>query len=166
MTGTLGSMMSSRLTYQPLAAADADVFHALATDSHVRRYLLDGMIVSREWAADAIATSTRLFREHSVGIWLAFEGARAIGFCGFRVIAELEPHPQLLYALLPDATGRGLASEMAKALVDHAADVQFAPVRASVDEVNAASIRVLEKTGFQRCGDVPGEFGRIWLYER
>jgi RimJ/RimL family protein N-acetyltransferase len=29
----------------------------------------------------------------------------------------------------------------------------------SVDEVNAASLRVLSKLGFERCGSRPGAFG-------
>jgi RimJ/RimL family protein N-acetyltransferase len=159
-------LTSRRLTYRTLARGDLDAFHALATDPHVRRYLLDGEIVSRDWAGAEIATSEQLFRERHIGLWLVHDEAGAVGFCGFRVIVELEPHPEIVYALLQRATGCGLATEIAEALSAYAASVQFGPVRASVDEVNAASIRVLEKTGFRRCGELPGAFGRIWMYER
>jgi hypothetical protein len=41
---------------------------------------------------------------------------------------------------------------------------QHIPPTAPVDEPNLASIRVLEKLGFRRCGDMPGAFGRMFEY--
>jgi len=34
-----------------------------------------------------------------------------------------------------------------------------------MDESNAASMRALDKAGLRRCGEVPGAFGRIVLFE-
>jgi RimJ/RimL family protein N-acetyltransferase len=156
---------SPRLAYRRLGSGDLDRFHALATDEHIRRYLLDGQVLPREWADGELAASDRLFEAAGVGLWLVVEGGDVIGFAGFRVFAEVEPAPQLLYALLELATGRGLATEITGALIAHAREVGLDPIVASVDEVNAASVRVLEKAGFRRRGEQEGELGVMRLYE-
>ena len=159
-------LTSPRLAYRAVSPTDVDTFHALATDEHIRRYLLDGLVVPRAWAADEIAASERLFSERQLGLWLTFDDGRVVGFCGFRVFAELDAHPQILYALLPRAVGRGLATEMTRALLAYAETIGFAPVRAGVDEINTASLRVLEKAGFRRTHTLPGPFGATAMYER
>lgn len=156
---------SPRLAYRRLGAGDLDRLHALATDEHVRRYLMDGQVVAREWADDELVASDRLFETDGVGLWLVAEGDDVVGFAGFRVFPEVEPAPQLLYALLERASGRGLATEIAAALIAHAREVGLAPILSAVDQVNAASIRVLEKVGFRRRGECEGAFGAILLYE-
>ena len=64
---------SERLGYRRLTAADLDVFHELVIDSHVRRYLLDGERLPREWSAKEIRSSQSLFHERGVRIRLVFE---------------------------------------------------------------------------------------------
>ena len=134
----------------------------------MRRFLLDGALVSRDWAEAEVAASDRLFAALGVGLWLVAEaaGGPAIGFSGFRIFEEVEPAPQLLYALVEARTGRGYATEMARALVGCAREVGLSPVRAGVDAVNLASVRVLEKVGFERAGEVTGAFGPLWLYQQ
>ena len=160
---------SQRLTYRKLHAADVDAFHTLVIDPHVRRYLLDGKTMPREWSDGEVRTSDRLFEARGVGIWLIFEPhdtENPVGFCGFRVFAEVGPEPQLLYALPHRHTGKGYATEIARTLVEYArGNAGFGTVTSAVDEPNGASIRVLEKVGFRRCGEVPGAFGKIVLFE-
>lgn len=167
------SPRSPRLRYVALDEADIDAFHALITDTHVRRYLCDGQELPREWAADAVAASKRLFAARGVGLWLVFEhGAGApIGFAGFVDFNHVDGYevfggqPQLIYALREQATGRGYATEAATACIRHARErAGFTAVCAAVDEPNQASVRVLEKLGFARCGQRPGAFGQIFLF--
>lgn len=159
-------LASPRLRYRPVSVADLDAFHALLTDEHVRRYLLDGHVVSLPVAADEIAASERLFAAHGIGLWLASDATGFVGFCGARVFESIDPHPHLLYALLPRATGHGLATEMLTALVDYCTAIGFTPLRAGVDEINGASVRVLEKCGFTVRTSMPGAFGAMRIYER
>lgn len=157
-----------RLRFRRLAAADLDAFHALATDPHVRRYVLDGETVGRDWARAEVEESARLFAEAGYGLWLLFEaqGRDPIGFAGFRRFPEVGPGPQLLYALVEPATGRGYATEAGRALVEYAVrHLGWDRVESGVDEPNAASLRVLEKLGFVPTGRVPGAFGWIVLLE-
>jgi ribosomal protein S18 acetylase RimI-like enzyme len=84
-------MESDRLTYAPVTEARLDDFHRLVQDEHVRRYLMDGQVLPREWS----------------------EG--------------------------------------------------FDTIVAGVDEVNAASLRVLEKLGFRKAATLPGSFGNMYV---
>ena len=158
--------VSPRLGYRRLATEHVDELHALGTDSHVRRFLLDGKVVERDWARDAAEISAQSFQRHGLGLWLLFErsaeGAAPIGLAGFWVFDELGPELQLVYALRKEHTGQGYATEAAAALVDFArAHAGIGEIPATVDEPNLASIRVLEKLGFVRCGHAAGAFGRI-----
>jgi [ribosomal protein S5]-alanine N-acetyltransferase len=151
----------------PLAGPDGEAFHALAVDPHVRCYLLDGQVVTREWAADAAAKSEREHDRSGLGLWLLFEqgGAAPIGFAGYWVFEELGPDPQLIYALLAEHTGRGYATEAAEALIAFGREYAGqGAIVASVDEPNVASIRVLERLGFERTGELPGAFGPTRMY--
>jgi len=163
---------AARLTYRPVDLAHADELLALAVDPCIRRYLLDGEVVSLDWARGAVAASDALFAEYGVGLWLARladdagDGGDLVGFCGFHIFPELSPAPQLLYALREVYAGRGLATEMARALV-RAARARaggWPVVEAAVDAPNGASIRVLEKLGFLQVGTLPGAFGSTHLY--
>ena len=160
-------MVSPRLRYQPVGLETLDAFHALVQDQHVRRYLMDGEVFPREWSEARVRDSLALFERRGVGLWLAREaGSGAVaGFCGFLELAAIDPEPQLVYALLERFTGRGYATEMARASIAHArTQPAFSEIVAAVDGVNVASVRVLEKLGFARTGTLPGAFGDTFTY--
>lgn len=159
-------MLSDRLRYVPVTAATLDAFHALVRDPHVRRYLMDGHLFPREWSAARIRESEALFERHGVGLWLASERASdaLVGFCGFVEFPAVHAGPELVYALPERYAGRGYATEMARASIAEARmRGGLRDIVTSVDEINRASLRVLEKLGFQRCGSRPGAFGRTLL---
>ena len=159
---------SARLRYEALTLEHLDQFHSLVQDEHVRRYLMDGEVFPREWSEDRVRDSMALTARRAVGLWLAFEQASGelAGFCGFLEITSLHPEPQLVYALLERFTGRGYATEMARAAIDDArATAGFTEIVAGVDEVNAASVHVLEKLGFVRTETRQGAFGNTFMYE-
>ena len=121
MSDHIPPLTSPRLHYRRLSAEDLNAFHALIVNEHVRRYLLDGLTMDREWSAGQVAASDALFAERGVGLWLAFlpgQPSPPIGFCGFICFAETGPEPQLLYALLAEHAGQGYATEMAQALIE------------------------------------------------
>lgn len=159
-------MLSARLTYRPVAPADLDAFHGLVEDEHIRRYMMDGQSFPREWSAAHIRASQALFERLGVGLWLAHDEQtdELVGFCGFLVLPEVHDGPELVYALRERFTGRGFATEMARASIAEArAHPAFGEIVASVDAVNAASVRILEKLGFDRVGTQPGAFGDMLL---
>lgn len=159
---------SPRLEWHRLAPEYIDVFYRLVRDGHVKRYLLDGLDLPRAWCDAEIDASDRLFAACGVGLWLVrLRGdPDMVGFVGYRIFEEMGPEPQLLYAFVKRATGRGLATEAARALVSagHAAGLD--PILSAVDGPNVASMRVLEKVGFVKVRTtVEGAFGEMAWFE-
>lgn len=153
---------SPRIEYVPLEVQHLDVFHDLLVDPHVRRYLMDDEAVSREWAAAGITDSVALREARGVGIWLLRVDGDWAGFAGFRVFPDIDPEPQLLYALRDTATGRGLATEAGLACLRFADWPRFVT---AVDPPNHASVRVLEKLGFLFAGRLePDGFPKTHVY--
>jgi ribosomal-protein-alanine N-acetyltransferase len=161
----LPGMLSDRLRYAPLALENLDRFHRLVQDEHVRRYLMDGNLFPREWSEERVRESQSLFGRRGVGLWLVTEAAtdELVGFCGFMEIASIHPEPQLIYALFERFSGLGYATEMARASIAHGRGQGFTQLLASVDEVNAASCRVLEKLGFEAVATQQGSFGSMFV---
>jgi [ribosomal protein S5]-alanine N-acetyltransferase len=157
-------VQSPRLRYRSLSLADVDDFHRLVQDDYIRRYMMDGNLFPRSWAEDRVRDSQALFASRGVGVWLAEEGSSGalVGFCGFLALREQPVEPQLVYALLQPWSGRGYATEMARACIaDARAQHGLGEIRAEVDEVNPASLRVLEKLGFERVSVARGAFGNL-----
>ena len=153
------------MKYQRVEPAGLDAFHTLVQDPHVRRYLMDGNVFAREWSEERVRDSGALFERRGVGIWLVHDKKTddLVGFCGFFEIPSI-PEPQLVYAMFKRFTGRGYATEMARASIAQARRRPgFAEVFAAVDEVNVASVRVLEKLGFERMVTRQGTFGNMFL---
>src|SRR5262245_59585321 len=160
-------MISDRLRYCPLEHTSLDAFHHLVTDEHVRRYLMDGNIFPMEWSEERIQESQELFERRGVGIWLVHDKGtdELVGFCGFHEIPVTHPDPQLVYAMFERFSGKGFATEMARTAITLARKQPgFSEIVAGVDEVNAASLRVLEKLGFEQFATMPGSFGNIILF--
>jgi RimJ/RimL family protein N-acetyltransferase len=145
---------SARLVLQPVHMAEAAELHALLGHEDVRRYLTDGIAMSRAWVEGIIRDSAVSFTARGLGLWSAREhGAqRIIGLTGFRDFYT-PPVLELLYALQPSHWHRGFATEMAQAAIDYAfRHVGLRAVRASTDAPNQASLRVLERLSMRPHG--------------
>jgi [ribosomal protein S5]-alanine N-acetyltransferase len=161
-------VISGRLTYQPVTPETVDAFHALVRDDHVRQFLMDGELFPREWSVERVQESVSLFERRGVGLWLARERTtdELVGFCGFLQIGSMHAEPELVYALFERFSGKGYATEMARVSIDEARrQPGFSAIIANVDEVNVASVRVVEKLGFQPVAARPGSFGNVLLFK-
>lgn len=136
---------SERTSLHPFATSDADELLGVFRDPEVRRYLLDDEIVSAAWVHDEIAASDRRFARSGTGLWSIRLGRNAaiIGFVGFREFFD-PPQLQLLYGLLPEYWGKGLATEVAVRICDHAfRELGLLEISAATDSPNQASAKVL-----------------------
>ena len=153
-------LTTPRMLLTPFADADVDALLAFFRDPHVRRYLLDGALVDRDWVEGEIRASRERFEAGSLGLYTAHRRETPhvlVGFVGFRPFYE-PPVLQLTYGLAPAHVGRGLATELARAVIDVAfGDLGFTEVRASTDEPNLASVRVLERLGMRHVATEPAE---------
>jgi RimJ/RimL family protein N-acetyltransferase len=145
---------SARLVLRPVHMVEAAALHALLVHEDVRRYLTDGVAMSREWIEGIIRHSAVSFAERRLGLWSAREhGAQLIiGLTGFRDFYK-PPVLELLYAVWPTYWHRGFATEMAQAAIDYAfRHAGLHAVRASTDAPNLASLRVIERLGMRPHG--------------
>jgi [ribosomal protein S5]-alanine N-acetyltransferase len=158
-------IVTARLRLRPLAQRDLDALAEVYLHPLVMRWIGPH---TREDVAREIA----LQLEHQTSLGWSFWAVedrntdRVIGDCGLQPLEHRGPEVELGYDLHPDAWGRGLASEAARAVLQQA----FGPL--SIDRVVAvvkpdhvASQRVLEKVGLRPVGTHLAYGEPLLLYE-
>lgn len=143
-------LRTERLVGEATSAADLEDYARLLNHPDVARTL--GGIRTREQVADSVAQSIAHFAEHGFGPW-TLRHRRTGAFVGRGGLRRLEvagrPEVEVLYALLPECWGRGLATEVSTAAVRLGLDELGLPSVIGFTLVdNAGSRRVLEKSGF------------------
>lgn len=144
-------IQTERLRMRPFTADHLDDLHQLWVTPGVRKYLWDDAAISREQAMEVIESSTESFRAHGFGLWAVYpkDEERLIGFCGFRHFGE-QQEVEILYGVSPERWGEGLATEAARAMLRCGFEEHgFDQIYAGADPPNAASFRVMEKTGMK-----------------
>lgn len=159
--GSDGSIRTPRLLLKALTESETDALHRLFTDPEVRRYLFDDQVIPRSQAGEIIQESREMFDSKGYGLWGAYpsSGGPLIGMGGFWHFHE-PPQLELIYVIDPSRWGRGLATELAKALIRHGfKDLGFERIQASTDTPNTASSRVMEKAGmtFEERNTIAGQ---------
>jgi len=145
------ALETPRLLLRPLIAGDEDWLIQLFTDPEVNRFLQDGAcsLEQAKKAAEAVVYLD-LHRCH-FGCW-AIQDKATGAIHGWTELSKLRPWSGpsdeigLSYVLGRAAWGRGIATEAAARLLQHAFDVnQLDRVMAVIMAGNTASKRVLEK---------------------
>ena len=107
------------------------------------------------------------YKQHGDGL-LAVErlgDSTAIGICGLVRRDGLDA-PDLGFAFLPEAWGEGFATEASEAVLASCHGTEIDRVLAVTSLTNEASMRVLEKLGFERLGPrrLPGDDHDVMLF--
>jgi [ribosomal protein S5]-alanine N-acetyltransferase len=153
---------TERLLLRPFTRDDADALHAIWGDSAARRFGGPG------WPRPETAEDTLRYlepilagqAERGYASWAVIERetGRLVGDCGLFPADDVGPDVELAYGLAPDVWGRGYATEAAAACLRVGfEELGVDRIVADVDPGNAASIRVLEKVGFERTGEKGGK---------
>jgi RimJ/RimL family protein N-acetyltransferase len=160
---------TERLALRELDEGDAAFVLELLNDADFLRHIGDKGVRTLEDAVNYVRTGPMAsYAAHGHGLWMveALATGEPLGMSGL-LKRDWLPAPDLGYAFLPAARGRGVASEAARAVLALARS-RFAMARvvAIVNPVNAASIRLLEGVGFVADGSVvpPGEATPIAHY--
>ena len=154
-----------RLQLRPFTLGDVDELHRLWTDAHVRKYLWDDKLIPRETTKSIIENSVTSFEINRFGLWAVLPQSEEmlIGFAAFWYFHE-PPKLELLYGIAPAHWNKGLATEVARALIRYGfEELSFERIDASTDAGNLESARVMEKVGmvFQKRENTNGlEIGR------
>ena len=144
------TLQTQRLVLRKFAPDDLDRVAELMSDPGFMKFS-GGDVFTREQAAaslERMLAAERAGRPSQFAV-IVRETGLLIGYCGFFVQnVDDKDEVEIGYRLDPSHWGRGLASEAAQAVRDHAfRDLKLPHVISLIHPDNAASIRVAEKNG-------------------
>ena len=143
-------LRTARLTLRHLVPDDAAMMFALHGDPEVMRYLPDPPYASVDEARGFLERYQKVYRTDGFARWAVVEDAtgESLGWCGLRRMPDGEV--DVGYRFFRSAWGRGVATEAARASLDHGFRVLALPrIIGRADPGNLASLRVLEKIGLR-----------------
>ena len=152
---TLPVITTPRLILRWISADDVDSLYEIFSDPQVMRYWSTVPLPNREAAAELqreIAEGNTRERMFKWGLALR-DSNTVIGTTTLFNLSLDNGRAELGYAMGRAHWGKGYMNEALNALVSHAFEVmELRRLEADVDPRNTASIRTLERLGFQREG--------------
>jgi RimJ/RimL family protein N-acetyltransferase len=148
---------TERLVLRRWRPQDRESFAAMNADHEVMRYIGDGRTMTRAQSDELADAIERHWADHGFGLWCAAlheDPDTCIGFVGLAIPSFLPavlPAVEVGWRLTRPVWGRGLATEGARAALDHAfGPLQLRSVISIIHPENDRSIRVAEKLGMRR----------------
>ena len=147
MLSQVTELITPRLELRRWQETDLDQYADIVADPEVTRYLGGPQDRATAWRQIAIMIGHREMRGWTSSAVVERATGRLIGRGGL-YHPEGWPGTELGWILARDAWGHGYATELARAVRDHAfAVLGIAHLISLIDSGNAASIRVAEKIG-------------------
>ena len=144
-----------RLALRKFRADDVNDVYRLDSDPRVMRYVGDGSVRTREEVVAALARALAYYRNYpGLGVWASEEraGDRFIGWFCLKYLPDAADI-EVGYRLLPEAWGKGYATEGASTLVRYGFEtLGLYRIVGVTHPENAASQRVLRKAGLRDAG--------------
>ncbi len=149
------TLVTPRLLLRPMVERDRAAFRAMNADAEVMRYFVAPLTHAE--SDEVMARYSENLMKEGFGFLAAEETATGVfaGILGmqtmsFAVPGVAQPAVEIGWRLTRAAQGRGLASEGAQALVDHALNTLKLPGLVAVTlPINHASRRVMQKLGMR-----------------
>jgi len=169
----LPTLDTSRLALRWISAVDTDAFYDVYSNPEVMRYWSTPPLANREAAANLIRKIHEDWQRRAILKWgIALrKGDQLIGSITLFHLDFNHRRAELGYALGRDYWGQGYMNEALMAVLKYAfAVLELHRLEADVDPRNAASIKTLERLGFQREGclrerwQVNGEIQDAFFY--
>ncbi|HVX11482.1 MAG TPA: GNAT family N-acetyltransferase [Pirellulales bacterium] len=160
---------TERLLLRQFVPGDAEELFRLHSDLEVLRYTGDTAPADIEEARRLLAARQIAdYERYGFGRWVCMLKATGsfVGWAGLKYLPELG-EVDLGYRLRRDWWGRGLATEAARGCVEYGFAMLSLPrIIGVVEPAHAASIRVLEKAGFHRDGEMTYRGSAVLRYVR
>jgi ribosomal-protein-alanine N-acetyltransferase len=151
-------VQTPRLTVRTFERSDVDAMQALYGDAETMRYIGSGDGVRTRAQTEAgVERMIAHQDEHGYSIWAVADRAsgEVIGNCGIVLMEWIGPEVEIAYMVRRDRWGEGIASEAARACLDHGlGPLGLGLVVGLAYPQNVASHRVMEKAGMTGTGDV------------
>ncbi len=148
-------LQTERLQLREFTPDDLDALHALMSDPQVMAH--SAAPETREETQARLDGWLASYQERGFGKWAVLDRATGafIGYCGLAE-EKIDDHTEieLGFRLFPAWWGRGLATEAAQVVVQHAFQtLHLERLTGFTHPENTASQRVLEKIGMRRKAD-------------
>lgn len=147
--------------------ADLDAAIALYSDREVMRFMHTRRGLTAEECGERMAAHIHHQTRHGFCQWAAVlrETDEVIGHCGLRHLCDTG-HIDIGWLLARRHWGQGLATEMARAALEHGHTRLTLPriIAVALPE-NAASIRVMERIGMTRGEDMTIDGEHVVMYQ-
>lgn len=153
----LPTFHTPRLTLRPLSESDAADLFAVFSDPAVVRYWDGRLMTTLQDATRYIAEIRQHFRRRELFQWgvAARTDNRVIGTCTLVNHSPVHERAEIGFAISHERWAQGLGSEAVRALVTFAFDsLLLHRLEADVDPRNERSLRLLDRLGFQREGQL------------
>lgn len=150
----MDQLQTERLTLRRFRASDLGNVARLETDADVMRFTPMRVPLSLDKIEARLqALIEKEAARRPLGIWAA-ELTVTKEFVGWLMLIPTEfAVPELGFMVVREQWGKGFATESARALMDLGTKVLHYPgIAAVTDADNVASIRILEKLGFEKVG--------------
>jgi ribosomal-protein-alanine N-acetyltransferase len=158
-------LTTERLTLRPLEPRDAEAYAAMRFHPDVSRWLPPAEGDPVEAARGSIARFAVGWQQRQRAPWGVFLGERLIGHGGLNFVPEFG-ETEVLWALHPDAWGRGYATEVARAALAYGfGTLGLESIFAITLPDNLASQAVMKRLGltYRRRVDYKGFKDIVWF---
>lgn len=155
---------SSTIIIREFAPAEISLFTTLFEDEEVARYL---PYRSPEQYIEMFHIALDDYQKGLYSRWGIFNAANNdfIGMCLARHFADVPGQLEIGYSLSQQYWGKGIGTEVSKALVDYCfANTDRKEVVAVTAPENIGSQKVLEKSGFKRRENLKRESGEVTYF--
>lgn len=155
MANELPSLETERLLLRPLSMLDLEFVFRHFSDPEVNRYLLDEEPVTTREQAQSIIDFYSLPGRKSYNRWVIVRKTdmRAIGTCGYHQWQTAHHRAEIGYDLEKASWRQGIMTEALRTMLSYGFErMGLNRVEALVYIENDASIRLLERLGFQKEG--------------
>ena len=152
---TLPTLLTERLVLRWLTPADVPALHEVFSDAEVTRYWSSPPLADRAAADALLAEIHELFARRALFQWGIARRSddSVVGTCTLAGLTPVHRRAELGFALGRRHWGNGYVAEALPALVEFGFEtLRLHRLEADVDPRNHASIRALERLGFQREG--------------
>jgi RimJ/RimL family protein N-acetyltransferase len=158
-------LRTERLTLRPLVPADAEAYAAMRFHPQVAKWLPSAPEVPMAAARRTIERFAEGWRDRRYAPWGIFLEDRLIGHGGLNHVPEFDA-TEVLWALHPDAWGKGYATEVARAALAYGFDtLGFELIFAITLPDNDASQAVMKRLGltWRRQVEYKGFSDIVWF---
>lgn len=157
---------TERIEHRAFTLDDCEAFYRLNSHPQVMRFTGEPPLKSLEEARQAIADYPD-FETVGYGRWACVlkETRTVIGFCGLKYLPDLD-EVDVGFRFLPEYWGKGIATETCSACIEFGFDtLKLDRILGLALPENGASIRVLEKCGMSRQGEITYDGEHALRYE-